>query len=362
MLDRTLPAYAYRTPDVYRAECEHIFRREWVLVAHVDQVPRPGDYFAFDLAGEPVVLVRGADRELRAVSNVCRHRYMTLVDPGSANTPFLTCRYHDWRYDLTGELTSAPFMADVAGFDRAAHHLPTFQVEVWQGLVFVNLDPGAEALASRLEPVKHALARYGLETGRQVGFDDRTWDCDWKVAVENASECYHHVGTHRTTFDPVYPARSTHSGAGGLGYAVHYTPASGGGIDWGLSAATIAAAGLAEADLAGLGVYTLFPSALVINAGPLVVWFAFLPCGPHRTRFLNGVLAPQALATAVDRELATKMLREINDEDTPIVEGVQRGVESVFATPGVLSHREPALADFYAYLRRTLRRGGQAPY
>jgi phenylpropionate dioxygenase-like ring-hydroxylating dioxygenase large terminal subunit len=352
---RTLPAAAYYEPEYYELECQRIFRREWLLVAHAQQLPEPGDYFAVDLAGEPVVVVRGADGQIRALSAVCRHRYMLVAEAGRGRTRQLTCPYHDWRYDLDGCLSSAPYMADVAGFDRAEHNLPRFAVEEWEGLVFVSLDPAARPLGPRLAPVREALTRYHVATARQVAFDDRMWKCNWKVAVENASECYHHLGTHKENLDAVLPARGTYGAAGGPGFAVHFTPVDG-DMGWGFDA-TEAESGPWPSDLETMGVYTLFPNALILNAGHLVLWFSFLPEGVDRCRFLNGFLAPAALVDAgvVDAARIERMMNQINDQDEPIVEGVQRGVMSALATPGMLSHREPALADFYTYLTRALR-------
>jgi len=363
VLDRTLPASAYCSPEIYQAECEHILRREWLLVASMEQFREPGDYFCLDLVGEPIVVVLGTNRQVRALSTVCRHRYMPVVEPGRGSTDRFTCPYHAWRYGLNGALTAAPYMADVDGFSRDEHRLPSLPVEVWEGLVFVNLSPDPAPLAPRLEPVQRALSRYEIEKCRQVAFDDRMWDCNWKVAVENASECYHHVGTHKELFDPVLPARTTYGAAGGPGYAVHFTPAAAGGLGWGIPPNDVDT-GLLDSDLAEMGVYTLFPNALVLNAGPFILWFSFLPYGVDRCRFLNGVLAPAALVSAglVDEADSLGFIHEVNDQDTPIVEGVQRGVASRIAAPGVLSHREPALVNYYAYLRRMLAASGGPVY
>ncbi len=353
--DRTLPAAAYSHVSHYRAECDRIFRKEWLLVASAEQLREPGDYVALDLVGEPIVVVRDADGEVRALSSVCRHRYMLVAEPGTrGRTDCLTCPYHRWRYDLDGRLTSAPFMGDVDGFERESHRLPSFPVEIWEGLVFVSLDPEPPPLAPRLQPVRDALARYRVAGARQVAFYDKVWNCNWKVAVENASECYHHLGTHEELLEAVVPSRGTYAAAGGPGYAVHRTPVAQ-GSDWGIPANDIDTGLLAE-DLEEMAVFTIFPCTLVLNAGPLVLWFSFLPEGVDRCRFLNGFLAPPALADAglVDEDEMAQFMNEVNDQDERIVELVQRGVGSAHAEPGMLSHKEPALVDFYAYLRQTL--------
>ena len=94
---RGLPPQAYLSEEFYELELEYLFRRDWVCVGREEEVAQTGDYFTMELAGEPLVIVRGADNRLRALSNVCRHRYMQVVmDRGNAAR--LSCPYHGWTY------------------------------------------------------------------------------------------------------------------------------------------------------------------------------------------------------------------------------------------------------------------------
>ena len=370
---RTLPAAAYTSPEHYETECRQIFRKEWLLVASAEQLRQSGNWIAIDLVGEPIVVVRGTDGRVRALSAVCRHRYALLAEPGERGHAErvageevqyrLSCPYHLWSYDLDGRLKSAPHMADVEGFTRDDHCLPTFPVEEWEGLIFVNLDVDPAPLAPRLEPVREAFARFGMSTARQVAFYNKVWPCSWHVAVENGSECYHHRGTHGELLEAVLPSRGTYGVPGGPGYARHHTPVAE-GADWGIPLDGIDS-GLLPADLAETVIFTIFPSTLVLSAGPLIGWFSFLPEGVGRCRFLNGFLAPATLVDAgvVDEAAVTQLMNTINDQDERIIRGVQRGVGSAHAQPGMLSHKEPALGEFYAWLRQALSRDtGHAPY
>ena len=354
MTTSTLPPAAYTELAHYHLECARIFRCEWLLVGSAERLREPGDYLSLDIVGEPIVVVRDAAGDLRALSAVCRHRYMVLVEPGRGRAEYLTCPYHLWRYKLDGRLDSAPFMADVRGFDRAACRLPIFQVEEWEGFVFVNLDPAASALASRLEPVRQVLARYRLANALEVAFYDRRWDCNWKLALENGSESYHHMGTHPESLDPVLPSRGTYICSGGPGFAMHRTPLAGGG-DWGIAPHDFDT-GLTEAEMAEMTVFTIFPSTIILTAGELVAWFSMLPDGVGKCRFINGFCVSPALVDAglVDHESMQSFMDRVNGEDQRIVETVQRGVASTYAQPGMLSHKEGALVDFYTYLRRAL--------
>src|SRR6185503_8446198 len=106
-------------------------------------------YFTTTIANEPLLIVRGNDGVLRAMSNVCRHR-AGPVARGEGKRPVLQCGYHGWTYSLEGRLRTTPEFAGVEDFDKDSCVLPQFQVEVWNELVFVNLDRRAESLSAYL--------------------------------------------------------------------------------------------------------------------------------------------------------------------------------------------------------------------
>ena len=115
---RTLPAWTYRTPEFLEAERREVFRKQWVMVGHVGELQEPGDYVSQTVAGEPIVVVRGKEGELRAFSNVCRHRGARVAD-GSGNCgKALRCPYHGWTYGLDGRLLGVPEKSGFPGFDK----------------------------------------------------------------------------------------------------------------------------------------------------------------------------------------------------------------------------------------------------
>ena len=105
---RTLPAWTYRSASFYGAEQEAIWRREWLLAGHVGDLRRPGDYLTASVAGEPLLVIRGQDGELRAFSNVCRHRAARVADRAGNCGKALRCPYHGWTYGLDGRLMGVP--------------------------------------------------------------------------------------------------------------------------------------------------------------------------------------------------------------------------------------------------------------
>jgi phenylpropionate dioxygenase-like ring-hydroxylating dioxygenase large terminal subunit len=226
---RALPPAAYVDPVFHALELEHVFRREWMCVGREDEFAATGDYLALDIAGEPVVVVRDGDGELRALSNVCRHRLHPLVGDGSGRVPRFTCPYHLWTYRLDGELTGAPTMAQTPGFDRAACALPRFRVETWLGFVFVNLDAAAQPLQPRLAGVEAVYANHGIADAVTVARYHAAWQGNWKLAVENGSESYHHIGLHGDSLEPCMPARGSFVRAVTDDWGLHVTPVRAGG-------------------------------------------------------------------------------------------------------------------------------------
>jgi choline monooxygenase len=193
-----LPATCYVDAAMHERDRAAVFARGWQLVAHATQVAAAGDHAVAQVAGVPLVIVRGDDGVLRALHNVCRHRAGPLATCDGRGARALTCQYHGWTYALDGQLRGAPEMGRAEGFDPAAIHLPPARVAEWQGLVFAALDESAppfdavvDGIDARLAAAGHRLADYRFH--RRVSYDI---DCDWKAYVDNYLEGYHVPRVH----------------------------------------------------------------------------------------------------------------------------------------------------------------------
>ena len=196
-----LPTRCYTDQAFYELELDRLLRRTWLPVARWDQIENPGDYLTTVIAGEPLILVRAEDGEVRCLSNVCQHRRM-LVASGCGTARFFQCPYHRWAYGLDGRLQGGPFLdKDV---DRTNVALPSVRAEEWNGFVFVNFDADASPLTPQLEGLTTLLKPYGLSTWRLVDdahIAEANWN--WKLTIENASESYHHLGFHSESLEPM---------------------------------------------------------------------------------------------------------------------------------------------------------------
>lgn len=204
----TLPPEAYTDHGIFKSEIENIFKKDWVCVARQDQVSEPGDFVSFDLPGQPIVIVKDRSGEIRALSRICIHRSMPIVE-GEGNATRFTCPYHGWTYELDGSLRSAPMMEGVEGFDAKKCKLPELKVEIWQGFIFVNQDLEAKPLAPQLTSFSSLIENYDFDKLVVIETLEFPSPYNWKVLVENFMEAYHHIGTHKNTFQLMYPAKDS---------------------------------------------------------------------------------------------------------------------------------------------------------
>ena len=191
----TLSAHLYYTEEAFAEEKSRIFSATWQLMGHARQVPHPGDYFTFDLIGEPLLVARGEDGVLRAFYNVCRHRAGHPAS-GCGNRKLFRCGYHGWTYRLDGALLVTPEFDGVEDFDPRQFGLAPVRVAEWFNLIFVNLDPEAPALLDSLGTLTEQAVKFDLPG--MTFSERRTYDmkCNWKTYVDNYLEGYHLPSVH----------------------------------------------------------------------------------------------------------------------------------------------------------------------
>src|SRR5436190_360669 len=189
-----LPGRAYHDDAVHAFELGRFFGRDWVVVGREEDALDPGSYFLAEVANELLIVVRGRDGVLRGFYNVCRHRGTAVVEEPCGKAVRFQCPYHAWIYDLDGSLIRAKHTDDLEGFSFAEYGLATVRTAVWQGFVFVNLDPSAGDLTTWLGDLPAHLARFDFSALRVAHAQVYEVDANWKFIGENYSECYHCPG------------------------------------------------------------------------------------------------------------------------------------------------------------------------
>ena len=196
---KSLAARYYTDPQIFEVERAGLLAHTWQFGCHSSRVAEPGDYATFEIAGESLFAIRGRDSKLRVFYNVCQHRAHQLVQ-GAGTTRVVVCPYHAWTYELTGELRAGPNIKTVEGFDKSNVCLTEVRVEEFLGFVFVNLDPDADPMDAWFPNARKELEEWvpnwaELEPLEWVRIPE---DCNWKVSIENYSECYHCALNHPT--------------------------------------------------------------------------------------------------------------------------------------------------------------------
>ena len=191
----SLPQPFYNDPEFFQLDMQHIFGTQWLFAGLSCEISKPGHYFTFNVGQNPLMVVRGQDKQIRAFYNTCRHRgsKICLKEKGSAAK--LVCPYHQWTFDLDGRLLFAGSMDK--GFDPAQYPLKQAHCESVGGYIFVSLADGPapdfEAFRQAVEPY---LRPHDLDNAK-VAFESHMIEqANWKLVLENNRECYHCAGSH----------------------------------------------------------------------------------------------------------------------------------------------------------------------
>jgi choline monooxygenase len=343
----TIPSAWYLDPGMFREERRRVFGRTWQAVGHIDALRSPGDFFAGEVAGEPLVFTRAEDGTVRALSNVCRHR-AGPVARGAGNRKALQCGYHGWTYGLDGTLRGTPEWEGVEEFDRSRHGLPAFRAAPWGPFLFVNLDPAAPDLARFLGPIPEETRHLPVAQMRLVKRVDYEISCNWKVYVDNYLEGYHipivHPGLFRLLDYRAYRVETSAFAS------KQHAP---------IRKSEAARGESAGASSGGEALYYwLFPN-LMLNFYPdNLQTNVVLPVSEERmiARFEWYALEPERPGGAEELERSLAFADQVQREDVEICEAVQRGLASRTYRSGRYSVlRENGVHHFHGLLAQFLR-------
>lgn len=339
----SLPARFYADPAMAAIDRSAIFDRGWQVVAHVCQLQNAGDHVVADLAGLPVIAVRGADGDIRVMHNVCRHRAGPIAQCDGLAAKSLRCRYHGWTYGLDGVLKSAPEMRTAEDFDVNQIRLPQLPTHLWQGLVFActgdNPLPFDELVAGIDARIgdERGLAAYGHH--QRVGYDVA---CNWKVYIDNYLEGYH--------VPHVHPALNRM-----LDYRSYVTEtAQWHSLQWSPLESSEGLYGSGDALY-----YWLWPNTTLNILPGRLQTNRVVPKGVDRCRVEFDFYYPldDSSEARAKREADLGFSDEVQHEDLGICEDVQRGLASGSYVPGRLNPlRENAVHHFQELLRDAYRR------
>jgi choline monooxygenase len=332
----TIPSSWYTNQDLFEVETQTVFSNSWQFAARVDQLISPGNYVTSEIGGEPVVIVRGNDGELRAFFNVCRHHAAAVMPEPEGCAPQMRCPYHGWTYSLEGELKGTPDFNDVCNFDRANNGLVPVEMAVWENWVFVRL--GREQHNSTREPAvaESELGKQieSLNLGALHWFERRRYElkCNWKVFVDNYLDGGYHVPHLHKGLDSVLDY-GNYTIENGERFCLQSSP---------LVATSEGEIGAVRSGQRAL-YYWLYPNFMINYYEGTLDTNLVRPLAIDRTEVIFDFYFKDVSAAARERNLASVTVGDrIQQEDLDICESVQRGLNSRAYQAGRLSVRREA--------------------
>ena len=333
---RALPNEAFTTDAFLALENQYLFAGVWVFAGVASAVPNPGDVEPVQVAGRSLFMARGGDGQVRVFQNVCPHRGARLVIESLRGVPALTCPYHGWSYDLTGELKGRPHFHGPDRHDRGnggSEPVCLFEVQSagWHDWVFVNLDGKADDFETFMGPVLSRLGEYQLEAfhcARHMTFE---FACNWKIAVENYCDSYHVFNVHPALNEMHPPEERVGMRPAGrhLFNGFHFA-----GPGRGL---TIDAEGPMLPNLPGLSAdqttemtwTTVFPNTTINMCPSHLQFIQFVPSGVERSVMNMWFYFVNNAAEAPEHEEARELLYDewttLNAEDEGVCQRLQQG-------------------------------------
>src|SRR5271157_13682 len=345
----TIPAAWYVDEGIAELERQTVFGGTWQVVARADQLQQSGQFVTTEIAGAPLVVVRGADNRLRAFYNVCRHHAAAVVTEEQGTTNILRCPYHGWSYGLDGSLKGAPEFEGVCGFDRSKNGLVPVRVGTWEQFVFVNLDAKASSLADFLGALVKRVAPLNL--GSLHFFERRSYslNCNWKVFGDNYLDGGYHVPHLHKGLNSVLDYKQYTIEIEDR-YCLQSSPMVSSDVDAATSATR-------TGDRAWY--FWQYPNLMInLYQGYMDTNLVLLD-GVDRCTVIFDFYFDDVSTSAAERNRQSIAVGErVNDEDVGICEAVQRGLHSRAYGAGRLSvRREAGEHLFHRLLAGDLKRG-----
>ena len=356
----TLPGYFYTSEEVFQAELERIFYQSWLCIGREEQVRRPREYFLQPVGQESVIVLRNKSGQINAFYNVCRHRGTRMVTQEHGRfSSCVQCPYHAWTYNLDGELIGAPLMDEVDWFDKADYPLQRVAVARWEGFLFINLSRSPEPFETAFAPLIGKFSAWSLPDLRVIRRIEYDVAANWKLVVQNYSECYHCPLIHPdlVRLSPYRSGRNDLYEGPFLGGYMELNHGSGSMTMSGLACA-VPLSGVSPEDQERVYYYSIFPNTLLSLHPDYVMVHTLWPLSPGRTKIIcEWLFHPEAMKQPdFNPNDAIDFWDMTNRQDWHVCELSQLGVSSRAYIPSPYSGQEALLAAFDRELLKALGR------
>ena len=184
----------YTDADIYERDISEIYLKSWLYAGHSSEIPKIGDYFLFEFSGESVIIIRNSENKINALLNVCRHRGSKICLENTGCAKKLVCRYHAWVYELNGDLRAAAHMGD--DFDKSGISLKNIHTEILDGMIYINFADQPSPFKPVRDAMSECLRPYRLDKAKVAHRENYPIKANWKLSLENYTECYHCSPSH----------------------------------------------------------------------------------------------------------------------------------------------------------------------
>jgi glycine betaine catabolism A len=348
----------YASEQVFRNELERIFFDQWICIGRSEQIANPGDYFLYSIGNENLIIVRDRQGIARAHYNVCRHRGTRMCDVERGQfSETIMCPYHAWTFGLDGRLLAARLMQDTPGFEKADYPLFSAALVEWDGFLMLNMSNTPEPFESAYEPLIGKWNDWRIADLKVGGRIEYTVKANWKLLIENYSECYHCPLIHPalTAISPPTSGRND----------LMEGPFLGGYMDLEEDAHSMTIGGqtarpairtLPASEHTHVYYYSLFPNTLLSLHPDYVMVHTMRPLSPGETHVIcEWLFEPEAMAKpGFDPSDAVGFWDMTNREDWRACELSQAGIQSRAYVPGPYAQAEGLLWAFDRYYREVL--------
>jgi glycine betaine catabolism A len=356
----TLPREYFVSQEVYQAELEKIFFDRWICVGRSAQIDTAGKYFLYEIGDESIIILRDYANTVRAFYNVCRHRGTRMVGEQCGKfARTLQCPYHAWTYSLDGRLVGVPDTLEMPELDKADFPLHKVALTEWEGFLFINLSRAPEPFEQALSQLFEGhFAPWQIGTLRSAQHISYDVDANWKLIVQNYSECYHCPLIHPALnqLSPYKSGENVFTEGAVLGGSMDLT----GGAESMSVGGHVCATPLANVsgdDLKRVYYYSLFPNMLLSLHPDYVMYHILQPLAPDRTRVVcEWLFEPETMAQPdFDPSPAVDFWDMTNRQDWHACEISQKGVRSRAYSPGPYhGWQEGLLVEFDKQVRLAL--------
>ena len=348
------PVAAYSDPERARLERDRLFRGEPLFMGLSCRLPAPGDYLADEIAGVPILLVRGTDGKLSAFANICRHRGAPVAS-GCGSARAFSCPYHGWTYGLDGKLAAIPEADSFPGIIKGIDGLQALPIGERHGMIFVRLARDAPLeidIDAFLCGLGAEFGAYGFENYRYFAAEIMTPAINWKFGIDTFLEGYHIPVLHRATVAPLIRGNPVAFDA--FGDHGRMTLARCSATAWD---------GHPDAEWEVLRhivpVYRLFPNSIVVfQSDHLETWRMFPGATPDRSVIEFAMYTPEPVTNDKARNYWRKnydlAIKTVLNEDYALGERMQRGFMSGLQPEVIYGRNEPALINFHQRLNAAL--------